>query len=287
MAEPAGAERLGAIFRAAREQRRAALIGYLVGGDPNLSTSRQVIASVGSAGLDLLELGIPYGDPLADGPTIAAAGQRALAAGTTLESCLQLVEQLQGKPPVIFFTYFNPVYQYGLGRFARRAARAGALGVIIPDITLEETAEVSAALAGEGLALTLLIAPTTAPERARRIAAASQGFVYLVSRVGVTGERSRPDLEPLRQRLDDLRRDSQKPLGVGFGISAPQQVAELAAIADGVIVGSGLVRSYAGRSGMDAAQAAAAYVSSLAAALAGPGSPPGDPLSPLSREAPR
>lgn len=268
MSEASAPDRLSQRLRDARRNKRAALIGYLVAGDPDLETTELVITALAGAGLDVLELGIPYSDPLADGPTVAAAGQRSLAAGTTLEAVFGLVERLQELVPIILFTYFNPVFQYGIERFAERAARAGASGLIVPDITLEEISEVRESLQSRGLPLPLLVSPTTEPTRAAEIAAASDGFVYVVSRLGVTGEDNRPDLAWLRSRVEQLRLVTDKPLAVGFGISTPAQVAAVADWADGVIVGGGLVSSYSGSSGVTAARLAASYVSSLLGALA-------------------
>jgi tryptophan synthase alpha chain len=259
--------RLTRLFSETRRAGRAALIGYLVAGDPDLETTEAVITEVAGAGLDILELGIPYGDPLADGPTIAAAGQRALAAGTTLETSLELVERLGHLVPIVLFSYLNPVYQFGVERFAERASASGAWGAIIPDVTLEEIDQVSAALHAHDLDFPLLIAPTTELERARRIAAASQGFVYVVSRLGVTGEGASPDLNWLRARLEQLRSLTDLPLAVGFGISSPAQVRQVAPWTDGIIVGSGLVSSYAEAQGSQAAQLAGGYVRTLAEAL--------------------
>ncbi|MGC1183999.1 MAG: tryptophan synthase subunit alpha [Candidatus Dormiibacterota bacterium] len=263
-------DRLDRMFVQARSAHRAALIGYLVGGDPDLPTSELVIRAVAAAGLDLLELGVPYGDPVADGPTIAAAGQRALTAGMTLDQTFDLVERVQELLPVVLFTYYNPVFRYGVERFAARAAAAGASGVIIPDITLEEIDEVRGPLSARNLSIPLLVSPTTAPARAGRIAAASQGFVYVVSRMGVTGASSEPDLVWLRAQVARLRQATATPLAVGFGISTPEQVGAVSAWSDAVIVGSGLVGSYAGSLGEVAAQQAGSYVHSLTAALAGP-----------------
>jgi tryptophan synthase alpha chain len=263
MAETTAADRLSRHLQEIRAKGRTALIGYLVAGDPDLTTTEMVIAAVATAGLDLLELGIPYSDPVADGPTIAAAGQRALAAGTTVEDCLELVQHLRHLVPTILFTYFNPVYQFGVERFAQRAAASGAWGVIIPDITVEEIDEVKGPLHAHQLAVPLLVAPTTNRARAGRIAAASDGFVYVVSRLGVTGERSGPDLDWLKDQVEWLRQLTDKPLAVGFGISSPEQVGRVAPWADGVIVGSALVGSYAGHEGAAAAQLAANYVGSL------------------------
>ncbi|MGA7173058.1 MAG: tryptophan synthase subunit alpha [Candidatus Dormiibacterota bacterium] len=268
MVDALAPDRIGQRLRDAEQQQRAALIGYLVAGDPDLETTELVIAAVAAAGLDVLELGIPYGDPLADGPTIAAAGQRALAAGANLESTFGLVERLHQLVPIILFTYFNPVFHFGVDKFAEKAADAGASGVIIPDITLEEIDEVRGSLRSRRLAFPLLVSPTTEPDRAGRIAATSDGFVYLVSRLGVTGEGIGPDLSWLRGQVERMRKVTDKPLAVGFGISTPAQVASVASWSDGVIVGSGLVSSYAGSSGREAARLAGSYVRSLVAPLA-------------------
>ncbi|MGA9921448.1 MAG: tryptophan synthase subunit alpha [Candidatus Dormiibacterota bacterium] len=268
MVDALAPDRIGQRLRDAEQQQRAALIGYLVAGDPDLETTELVIAAVAAAGLDVLELGIPYGDPLADGPTIAAAGQRALAAGANLESTFGLLERLHQLVPIILFTYFNPVFHFGVDKFAEKAADAGASGVIIPDITLEEIDEVRGSLRSRRLAFPLLVSPTTEPDRAGRIAATSDGFVYLVSRLGVTGEGIGPDLSWLRGQVERMRKVTDKPLAVGFGISTPAQVASVASWSDGVIVGSGLVSSYAGSSGREAARLAGSYVRSLVAALA-------------------
>ncbi|MGH7641493.1 MAG: tryptophan synthase subunit alpha [Candidatus Dormibacteria bacterium] len=267
MIDALASDRLSRRLQETGSQQRAALIGYLVAGDPDLSTTELVARAGAEAGLDILELGIPYGDPLADGPTIAAAGQRALASGATLESIFGLVERLQHLLPIVLFTYFNPVFHFGVERFVERAASVGACGVIIPDISLEEIDEVRVGLLRRQLPFPLLVSPTTSPERAAQIAAASQGFVYVVSRLGVTGEGIGPDVGWLHGRVDQLRRLTDKPLAVGFGISTPEQIAAVAGWCDGVIIGSGLVRSYTGSVGAAAAQQAASYVSSLRAAL--------------------
>jgi tryptophan synthase alpha chain len=270
MSNALASARLRQRFATAREEHRAALIGYLVGGDPDLTTSELVIRAVAKAGLDVLELGIAYGDPIADGPTIAAAGQRSLDAGMTLEDTFALVERVQELLPVVLFTYFNPIFRYGVERFAGRAAEAGVGAVIVPDITLEEIDEVRGALADQGLAIPLLVSPTTSPARVARIAAASEGFVYVVSRMGVTGAASEPDLVWLHEQVNRLRRTTDQPLAVGFGISTPEQVAAVAPWSDGVIVGSGLVASYTGSPGEQAAQQAGDYVASLVGALGRP-----------------
>jgi tryptophan synthase alpha chain len=266
----ASATPLAAAFASARVQRRAAFVAYVMAGDPDLPTSGQILAALGDAGTDVIELGIPYGDPLADGPTIAAAGQRALAAGTRIADVWKLVRDLRsaGGPPVVLFTYFNPVYQYGAENFARDAAAAGASGAIVPDVTLEETDAIRTALSHRDLEMPLLIAPSTPPARAERIAKAAGGFVYVVSRLGVTGAADAPDAAPLARQLGALRDVTDKPLAVGFGLSRPEHVRAIAPLADGVVVGSALIDAYAGRAGADAAARVGELARSLRAAAA-------------------
>jgi tryptophan synthase alpha chain len=261
------AARIEAAFARAREKKRAALIPYVVTGDPDCETTVAVIEAIVAAGADIVELGIPYGDPLADGPTIAAAGQRALEAGVTLEDAFAVAERVREHVPIVFFTYYNPVYQYGVDRFAKRAAAVGASGAIVPDVPLEESELLRAAFRHEGLALPLLVAPTTPRERAGRIAHASDGFVYVVSRLGVTGAKREPDVGWIDREITVLRKQTEKPLAVGFGISTPSHVKAVAAIADGVIIGSALIDAYAGCRGALAAERAGAYIASLVAGL--------------------
>ncbi|HEV8020858.1 MAG TPA: tryptophan synthase subunit alpha [Candidatus Lustribacter sp.] len=260
----AAGDRLAAVFSTARSEKRAALIVYLVAGDPDAATTAAVIDAI-SPSVDLIELGIPYGDPLADGPTIAAAGQRALNNGMTLDGALALASGARdrGAAPILFFTYVNPIVQYGPARFAAAARAAGALGAIVPDVPLEELAAFAPAFRAEGLAIPLLVAPTTPPERAARIAAASDGFVYIVSRLGVTSAGREPDIAWIRSSVESLRAQTQRPLAVGFGISTPAHAAAIGAIADGVIVGSAFIDATAGRAGPAAAAAARGYVEGL------------------------
>ncbi|MBV8489421.1 MAG: tryptophan synthase subunit alpha [Candidatus Eremiobacteraeota bacterium] len=249
---------------------RPAFIPYIMAGDPDVETTEAVITALTRAGANLIELGIPYGDPLADGPTIAAAGQRALRAGTRIGDVLALTKRARaaGSAPIVLFTYFNPIYQYGLKRFASEAAAAGAWGAIVPDVALEEIGELRTALADHGLELPLLVAPSTTRERAARIAAASGGFVYVVSRLGVTGAGSKPDFSPLHAQIAMLREVTDKPLAVGFGVSRAEHVREIGSIADAVIVGSSLIDAYAGKRGAVAAAAVAEFVANLLPARA-------------------
>ena len=264
-AQTSGVERLDAVFRRTRAAGRAALIPYLCGGDPDLATSEALVAAVAAAGADIIELGIPYGDPLADGPTIAAAAQRALEAGTTVDAVLAIAARLHaaGGPPLLLFTYVNPIVQYGLEHFADALVAAGASGAIVPDLPLEEMSPLRAAFGPRGLALPLLIAPTTPLERAVAIAERSDGFAYLVSRLGVTSASREPDFGPIAARVAQLRERTARPLAVGFGIATPAHVRAVAAIADGAIVGSALIDAYAGTRGDEAVERVSALFNAL------------------------
>lgn len=260
---------LAAAFARAKHERRAALIAYVVAGDPDRATSLAILEALTTAGVDVIELGIPYADPLADGPTITAAAGRAIAGGMTMTGALDLAGEARarGCAPIVLFTYANPVDRYGAERFARDAATAGAAGAIIPDVPLEEVDAFAGPLRAAGLDLPLLVAPTTPPERAARIAAASTGFVYLVSRLGVTGARREPDARWAAATAERLRTATTLPLAVGFGVSMPAHVAALGAVADGVIVGSALIDAIGDRKGTAAADAARAYSATLRSAL--------------------
>jgi tryptophan synthase alpha chain len=235
-------------------------------GDPDLATTQAILVALGDAGVDAIELGMPYGDPLADGPTVAAAGQRSLAAGTRLSAVLELIARIAATlPPIVLFTYYNPVDRFGVERFAKAAAEVGAAGAIVPDVALEESALLREALLARGLAMPLLVAPSTPRERAVRIAEATSGFIYVVSRLGVTGAGTAPDLSPLRRQLAMLRELTAKPLAVGFGISCAADVAPIATLADGVVVGSALIDAYAGSKGAEAARRVRDFVVPLIA----------------------
>ena len=258
-------DRIGAAFEAARADGRAALMPYMMGGFPNAATADAVADAYADAGADLVELGIPYSDPLADGPVIHAAGTRALAAGATLDSVLATCERIAARLPVVPMGYTNMILARGPADFARRLADAGAAGAIVPDLPLEEGGEIAAALRAAGLALIPLVAPTTPPERRAPICAGAEGFVYLVSDTRTTGERDR--LPPaLGELVAATKADSAVPVAVGFGIGTPEQAAQVGAIADGVIVGTRLVRAVA--ESADAAGAARAVADFIAAARA-------------------
>jgi tryptophan synthase alpha chain len=266
--------RLEEVFARAKNRRRAAFIAYVMAGDPDLETTLSILRVLDDAGTDLIELGVPYGDPLADGPTIAAAAHRALANGTRLHHVFELVRRYRagGGAPVVLFAYFNPIFRYGIERFAREAAEAGAGGLIVPDLALEETAELRVSLAVHDLQMPLLVAPSTRPERAARIAETAGGFVYVVSRLGVTGASGTPNVEQVRRQVALMRSLTAKPLAVGFGMSRPEDVRAVASFADGVIVGSALIDAYRGQTGVESARSVGAFVEPLITATAWDGS---------------
>jgi tryptophan synthase alpha chain len=216
---------------------------YLMGGFPDLETSRAVGAACAEAGADVVELGVPFSDPLADGPAIHAAATRALASGTTLADVLGLCEGLAPRVPVVLMVYANLVLAHGAEAFAERAARAGAAGLIVPDLPHDEGGAMRAACDGAGLALVPLVAPNTSVERLDAIGRDARGFVYAVSLAGTTGERrGLPD--DLAQLVERVRRAAgSTPVAVGFGIATPEQARSVADAADGVIVGSRVVRA--------------------------------------------
>jgi tryptophan synthase alpha chain len=265
-----GEARIAAAFGAAQDEGRAALMPYLMAGFPDRETSLAIAAAYVDSGADLVELGVPFSDPLADGPTIHAAATAALEAGATFSTALEVCRSISGRVPVVLMVYANMVLAHGgPTEFARLASAAGASGAIVPDLPLEEAEEVRTALVAEGMALVPLVAPTTPAERRRRICDAALGFVYLVSTLGTTGERAEvpPALSDLVAAAKD---EAEVPVAVGFGIGTPQQAAEVGRIADGVIVGSRLVRA-AGEAGSAeaAVDAVASFLGETRVALLG------------------
>ena len=241
-ASVSGRQKIAEAFTAAREEDRAALMPYLMGGFPDAETSLAVAGAYADAGADLIELGVPFSDPLADGPVIHAAATRALAAGATLENVLSICERLAGRLPVLPMVYANMVLARGPSEFAQLLSDAGAAGVIVPDLPFEEADEIREELRGNGVALVPLVAPTTPAERRGRICERAEGFVYVVSDTSVTGERDGLP-EGLAELVSAVRAEASVPAAVGFGIGTPEQVAAVGRIADGVIVGSRLVRA--------------------------------------------
>jgi tryptophan synthase alpha chain len=235
-------QRIEQTFARLRAARRAALIPYLTAGDPNLEATEALVPVAEAAGADLLELGVPFSDPLADGATIQRASQRALAQGVTLRKILHLVARLRRSTelPLILMTYYNPVLRAGPAGFAAEAAAAGVDGVIVPDLPPEEAGALREAARAAGVAPIFLAAPTSTDARLRLICGASEGYIYYVSLRGVTGARAALPAD-LASQIARLRARTTKPIAVGFGISTPAQARAVAGVADGVIVGSALV----------------------------------------------
>jgi tryptophan synthase alpha chain len=265
-----GAERIEAAFKAAKGEGRAALMPYMMAGYPDREASLAVAKAYADSGADLVELGVPFSDPLADGPTIHAAGTAALEAGATLETALEVCEEIGGRLPVVFMVYANMVLAHGGAEaFAERALAVGAAGAIVPDLPLEEAEPVREVFSEAGLALVPLVAPTTPAARRKRICAAAQGFVYVVSTVGTTGERDEIPVE-LSELVAAAQAEADVPVAVGFGIGTPAQAAEVGEIADGVIIGSRLVRAAGEAVGSGgAADAVGMFLRETRVALAG------------------
>ncbi len=233
--------RIARKFRELRARGEAALIPFVVAGDPDLATTKAMVRELEAAGADLIELGVPFSDPMADGPANQRAFARGLKSGASLSSILGLAGELRAETdvPLVLFGYFNPVLRYGCERLCADAARAGVDGILTVDLPPEESGELARPAAAAGIDLIYLLAPTTPPERIRRIARAASGFLYYVSVTGVTGARASLALD-LEQRVRELRRLTELPIGVGFGISTPEQARTVAAFADAVVVGSAL-----------------------------------------------
>jgi len=258
--------RLEETFANARAEARGVLIGYLPAGLPSVAGAVAALAAMVEAGVDVVEVGLPYSDPVLDGPVIQTAVERALAAGTTTSDVLRTVEAVaRTGAPALVMTYWNPVEQYGVDRFAVDLAAAGGAGVITPDLTPEEAGPWLAAADAHGLDPVFLVAPSSTDERVRRISSLCRGFVYATSVMGVTGARERTsDRAP--RLVARVREVTDKPVAVGLGVSSGDQAAEVAGYADGVIVGSAFVREILAAASPDAAVAG---VRALAAELAG------------------
>jgi len=235
--------RIDARFSKLKKQRRKAFIAFLTAGDPSLKVTEELVLAFAAAGVDMVELGVPFSDPMADGPTIQAASERSLKKGTTLAKILDLVRRIRMKSdlPLALMTYYNPVFHQGEAAFVERAKRAGVDGLIIPDLPPEEAAGLIQATQRNDMACVFFIAPTSKAERMKRNARASSGFIYYVSLTGVTGARKAlPD--SLKSQLRLAKKITTKPICVGFGISTPGQVRQVGRLADGVIVGSAIIK---------------------------------------------
>jgi tryptophan synthase alpha chain len=241
-AAPPNSTRISRRFADLRESSELGIVAYITAGDPSLDATLKFVLALGDAGADVIELGIPFSDPLADGPTIQRASERALKSHTTLAQVIDLVRELrkQSEVPIVLFGYYNPVLQMGLEKFASSAATAGADGALITDLTPEESDDYRRILTAHNLDTIFLGAPTSTDDRLAKIAAVSSGFLYLISRTGVTGAKdSLPD--DLPSLLRRARKVTQLPIAVGFGISLPGHVSVLGGLADAAVVGSALV----------------------------------------------
>lgn len=256
-------------FEQLRSQARCALIPFLTAGDPDLETTAKALQVLDRSGADLIELGVPYSDPLADGPVIQAAATRSLSRGTRLDMVLQLVTDVAPtlRSPIILFTYYNPILNRGIDRFLQDVAKAGVKGLVVPDLPLEEADGLLTPAAQYGIELTLLVAPTSPIERIRAIAEQSQGFIYLVSTTGVTGMRSQLETR-VKDLIGELRQVTDKPIGVGFGISQPEHARQVVNWgSDAVIVGSAFVKRLAEASPNEGLKAIEEFCQTLRAAI--------------------
>ena len=254
------------ISNAFKNKNEKAFIGFLTAGDPDIKRSEEFILEMEKAGADLIEIGIPFSDPIAEGKVIEAANTRALSSGTTTDSVFGLVQNLRAKTqiPLVLLTYLNPVFKYGYEKFCKRCNSTGVDGIIIPDLPFEEKGELTGHAERNDVKIISLIAPTS-KERIKRIAESSAGFIYLVSSMGVTGVRDSIDTD-LESIIKEIRSATGTPVAVGFGISTPEQAGKFGGISDGVIVGSAIVKIIE-RHGQDAARHIYEYVKSMKSAL--------------------
>ena len=263
--------RIDSKFETLRAAGQCGFIAYITAGDPNLKSTPDLVAALEQSGVDIVELGIPFSDPLADGATIQAASGRALDAGATVTGVLDAVREIRrsSEVPIVLFTYLNPVYVYGFDRFHADAAAAGADGLLILDLPPDEAARNAELMKSHGLLSIRLIAPTTPPERMELIAKSAEGFIYYVSREGVTGEQTSLSAD-IAAQVAEIKKHTSLPVAVGFGISTPEQAAEVAKESDAVVVGSAIVNVIA-QHGRDAslAEKLRAFVRPLVAAAKG------------------
>lgn len=266
-------------FQALKAEDRGGLVTFVMAGDPDYETSKEIVLGLAAAGADLIELGMPFSDPMADGPSIQAAGQRALKSGMKLRNCLDLVRALRQsdkETPVVLMGYYNPIYSYGVERFLADAKEAGVDGLIVVDLPPEEDEELCLPALAAGVNFIRLATPTTDDRRLPAVLANTSGFVYYVSVMGITGTKSATD-EAVREAVTRLRRHTDLPIGVGFGIRTPEQARTVAAIADAAVVGSAIIDRVAagldgnGRPAPDLVSRVLGYVGELAAGVRGKG----------------
>jgi len=261
--------RIRRTFNALRKKNSKALVVYLTAGDPSLAKTEEMIPALDRAGVDILEIGVPFSDPTADGPIIQAAAQRALKGGATLEGILDMIARIRKASdiPVVLFGYYNPIFAYGNERFSRRAKEAGVDGILVVDLPPEESGELRQFTDREGLDFISLIAPTTGDERIKGIARKASGFLYYISLTGVTGT-AKPEVSRIRQDMERIRKISALPVAVGFGISTPEQAREIAPLADGIVVGSAFVKLIGENSGKsDLLETVSSFARDIKAAL--------------------
>ncbi|HVK89771.1 MAG TPA: tryptophan synthase subunit alpha [Kofleriaceae bacterium] len=261
-------QRLRQAFARAAGEQRAALVAYLTFGDPDPATSIAVLEAVARAGADVIELGVPFSDPSADGPSIQRAMERALAAGASLPRALDAVRDLRARSidtPVVLFGYYNPIFVMGVETFARTAAAAGVDAVLTVDLPIDELGELATPLGAHGVDVVPLVAPTSTPDRIARLASVAAPFVYYISLTGVTGSRAAAPVDP--ERLAAIRAAANAPVAVGFGIRTPEDARRFSAISDGVVVGTALVDRVAAGEASGAPARVAALVRDLAGAM--------------------
>ena len=256
-------------FEFLRGRKEKALIIYLTAGDPSLRVTKELILGLENAGVDILEIGVPFSDPTADGPVIQAASQRALKAGTTLQGVLDLVADVRRTSPIpiVLFGYYNPIFAYGAKKFAQAAKKTGVDGVLVVDLPPEEAQELRVYTDVAGIDFISLVAPTTGEKRLHQIAAEATGFLYYISITGVTGTAA-PRIEDIKREVSKIRKITKLPLAVGFGISNPKQAQEIASIADGIVIGSAVVRLIdENKSNSDLVKIVSDYVSEIKKAV--------------------
>ncbi|HEY5513146.1 MAG TPA: tryptophan synthase subunit alpha [Geomonas sp.] len=255
-------------FAELKGRGETALVTFVTAGDPDLPTTEEVVLELERSGCDLIELGVPFSDPMADGPTIQLSSERALASGTTLPGILDMVRRLRARTqvPIVLMGYFNPIFAYGAERFAADAAAAGVDGLLVVDLPPEEAAELKGATDGRGIDLIFLLTPTSDRSRVEAVSRLGSGFIYYVSVLGVTGTRSAV-ADTLAERVTSVRGELSLPLVVGFGISDPEQAAQVGRVADGVVVGSALVKYFERYQGTELLRQLGAFVAALKAGV--------------------
>ncbi len=260
--------RIAGAFAELKRNGKKALVTFITAGDPDLAATEELIPLLAESGADIIELGVPFSDPMADGPTIQLSSERALAAGTTLPKILATVKSVRAltQVPIVLMGYFNPILSYGLERFAADAAAAGVDGVLLVDLPPEEAGEFKACADRHGIDVIFLLTPTSDATRIRTVARQARGFIYYVSVTGVTGVRSGVE-ESVAGNVAVIKARITAPVAVGFGIATPEQAARVADVADGVVVGSAIVKLFETCTGDELKQKLAAFVSSLKGAI--------------------